>query len=421
MAYIGKSPTGTGVRSRYYYTASGGETSLSGADDNSSTLSFSDGAYVDVYLNGVLLVAGTDYNTSTANTISGLSALTANDIAEILVYDIFTVADTVSAANGGTFSGDVLFGDNVKAQFGAGNDLQIYHDGSASYVSDQGIGNLKVLGTNIELKNAADTASYLVASNGGTVQLYNNGAKKLETSSTGVTVTGTVTATSFSGDGSNLTGITSSGAYDLNGEALTLDADGDTKITADTDDRVDFDVAGTANVLQLNTTNLLHSNGRFGRDSTDYIHFTGAAINVYLDGNHRAQFASAGQLILDGEGGSNIKVDVRQGSAKQWVSLEIIGANAVRDSYNNTSISDVRTGLVQIVIGNNMNNAQFAVSTSTEGTFENTTGANGRTGDASIQKNGTFNTTTYELNHKDSNDFVFDSNRTGGVVHGDLA
>lgn len=107
MPYIGKSPTGTGVRSRYYFTATGGETSLSGASDSGATLSFTDGNYVDVSLNGVALVAGTDYNTTTANTIGGLSALSASDIVEILVYDIFTVADTVPASSGGTFSGGV--------------------------------------------------------------------------------------------------------------------------------------------------------------------------------------------------------------------------------------------------------------------------------------------------------------------------
>lgn len=107
MAYIGKSPTGTGVRSRYYFTATAGATSLSGADDNSNTLVFSDGNYVDVSLNGIALVAGTDYNTSTANTIGGLSALSASDIVEVVVYDIFTVADTVSAKDGGTFSGAI--------------------------------------------------------------------------------------------------------------------------------------------------------------------------------------------------------------------------------------------------------------------------------------------------------------------------
>jgi hypothetical protein len=115
MAYIGKSPTGTGVRQRYYFTATGGETSLSGTDDNGLTLVFSDGNYVDVSLNGIALVAGTDYNTSTANTIGGLSALSASDIVEVVVYDIFTVADTVSAANGGTFSGNVTVNGTMTA------------------------------------------------------------------------------------------------------------------------------------------------------------------------------------------------------------------------------------------------------------------------------------------------------------------
>ena len=98
MPYIGKSPTGSGVRQRYHFTATGGETSLSGADDNSKTLKFTDGEYVDVYLNGILLVQGTDYGVSTANTISSLAALAANDIVEVVVYDIYNVAKINSEA-----------------------------------------------------------------------------------------------------------------------------------------------------------------------------------------------------------------------------------------------------------------------------------------------------------------------------------
>ena len=127
MAYIGKSPTGTGVRQRYYFTATGGETSLSGTDDNGLTLSYSDGAYVDVLLNGIELVAGTDYNTSTANTIAGLAALSASDVVTVTVYDIFTVADTVSAKDGGTFSGNVGL---------AGNELILDADGDTSITAD---------------------------------------------------------------------------------------------------------------------------------------------------------------------------------------------------------------------------------------------------------------------------------------------
>ena len=110
MPYIGKSPQ-FGVRSRFYYTqSSAGGPSVSGSDDNGKTLKFSDGEFVDVMLNGVTLVAGTDYITSTANTIGSLAALSNGDVVEDVVYDIFTVADTVSAKDGGTFSGNVAMG-----------------------------------------------------------------------------------------------------------------------------------------------------------------------------------------------------------------------------------------------------------------------------------------------------------------------
>jgi hypothetical protein len=135
MAYLGKTPS-QAVRSRYYYTATGGETSLSGADDNSNVLTFTDGNYVDVSLNGATLVAGSDYNTTTTNTIGGLAALTASDIVEVLVYDTFSVF-------GGNMAADLNFKDNVKANFGTGNDLQIFHDGSNSIIRDAGTGSLK--------------------------------------------------------------------------------------------------------------------------------------------------------------------------------------------------------------------------------------------------------------------------------------
>ena len=135
MAYLGKTPS-QAVRSRYYYTATGGETSLSGADDNSNVLTFTDGNYVDVSLNGATLVAGSDYNTTTANTIGGLVALTASDVVEVVVYDTFSVF-------GGNMAADLNFKDNVKANFGTGNDLQIFHDGSNSIIRDAGTGSLK--------------------------------------------------------------------------------------------------------------------------------------------------------------------------------------------------------------------------------------------------------------------------------------
>ena len=112
MPYLGRSTDGFGVRDRFVFTASGGETSLSGSDDNSRTLKYQDGTYIDVFMNGVLLLRGTDYNTTTANTIGGLASLAANDIVEIIVYDVFSVANTV-AQTGGTYTGDVAFSTNL--------------------------------------------------------------------------------------------------------------------------------------------------------------------------------------------------------------------------------------------------------------------------------------------------------------------
>jgi len=112
MPYLGRSNTGFGIRDRFQFTASGSETTISGSDDNGRTLKFSDGKYVDVYLNGVYLDSANDYNTSTANTIGGLTALTANDYMEIVSYDIFSVADVVPAS-GGTFSGNVTASSNL--------------------------------------------------------------------------------------------------------------------------------------------------------------------------------------------------------------------------------------------------------------------------------------------------------------------
>ena len=113
MAYIGRTTDGFGVRQRFLFTPDAGATSVSGTDANGATLTFSDSVYMDVFLNGVLLKAGTDYNTNTANTIAGLTETVANDEVTVLVYDIFTTADMVSATSGGTFTGNVNFSGNI--------------------------------------------------------------------------------------------------------------------------------------------------------------------------------------------------------------------------------------------------------------------------------------------------------------------
>ena len=59
-----------------------------------------------MYLNGVLLVQGDDYSLG-ANTITGLTALSASDVVEVISYDVFNVVDTVPASTGGEFFGGI--------------------------------------------------------------------------------------------------------------------------------------------------------------------------------------------------------------------------------------------------------------------------------------------------------------------------
>src|SRR6056300_502121 len=93
MPYIGKSPT-NGVRNRFQYQATAGQTTFSGADDNALTLTYSDTLYMDVYQNGILLVPGDDYTATTGTTVVLVQAASLNDIIEMVVYDTFTVADS---------------------------------------------------------------------------------------------------------------------------------------------------------------------------------------------------------------------------------------------------------------------------------------------------------------------------------------
>ncbi len=100
-----------------------------------------------------------------------------------------------------TGTDDILFPDSAKAMFGAGSDLQIYHDGSNSYISDQGTNDLKVLATDFQLKNAADNEFMMTAVTDGAVTMYHNNAAKIATTSSGVDVTGTVTSDGLTVDG----------------------------------------------------------------------------------------------------------------------------------------------------------------------------------------------------------------------------
>jgi len=142
---------------------------------------------------------GTGFVRVTGDTMTGNLTVPTVDINGGTIDGTVIGGTTPAAGNftTGSFTGDVSFGDNDKAIFGAGSDLQIYHAGSASYIDDVGTGSLNVRGTNLFLRDASDN---LMAGGiaGAEFRLYYDSATysdpKLATTSTGVDVTGTITS-----------------------------------------------------------------------------------------------------------------------------------------------------------------------------------------------------------------------------------
>jgi len=106
MAYIGKSPS-SGIRNRFIYTATAGQTTFSGADDENRTLSYTDGHFTDVYLNGVKLDKS-DYTATSGTSVVLDEGAAVDDILEVVAFDTFSVFN-------GEFSADVTVGGTLTA------------------------------------------------------------------------------------------------------------------------------------------------------------------------------------------------------------------------------------------------------------------------------------------------------------------
>jgi len=232
----GSSVNGTAARFKFVATAS--QTAFTGTDANGVTLAY-DAGYIDVYLNGVHLDPS-DYTATDGSSITLASGAAAGDELYVVAFGTFTLANhytrtevdgllgSIDATNlkdssdnvvVDASSGNMVLGDNKKAIFGAGSDLQIYHDSvtNNSYIAEAGIGDLVFQGTNIRLQNTSG-GYYVRAYNGGAVNLYHNNAAKLATTSTGVDVTGAITV-----NGSALEAGAKEGIFWENGQTVTSD------------------------------------------------------------------------------------------------------------------------------------------------------------------------------------------------------
>ncbi|MGB2046282.1 MAG: hypothetical protein ACPHUD_11155, partial [Porticoccaceae bacterium] len=195
---------------RYSYTATAGQTVFAATYD---------AGYVDVFLNGVKQLVGTDVTATSGTSVVFASGTTVNDIVEIVGYGTFVLADHLTQTQsdaryvqvaGDTMTGDLSFGDNDKAIFGAGSDLSIYHNSSNnhSYISEGGSGDLLITtnGSGIKLqKNNGE--NMIKALTDGAVSLYYDNQDKLSTTATGISVSGSL---NVSGGESIINGYTNS-------------------------------------------------------------------------------------------------------------------------------------------------------------------------------------------------------------------
>ena len=154
-------------------------------------------------------------------------------------------------------NGDVLLGDDNKAIFGDGSDLQIYHDGSNSYIQDAGTGNLILKGANIEITTGAGNKYFQGAAN--IARLYHTNNEKLATTSTGIDVTGTaaadaVTISPSSGDAT----LTLSSNASQPWEVYSPDSSNDLRFKSDSTDYVTIDTSGNLGIGTTSPSSVLH-------------------------------------------------------------------------------------------------------------------------------------------------------------------
>ena len=216
---------------------------------------------------------------------------------------------------GSAMTGDLTFGDNDKAMFGASSDLQIWHDGTNSYIKDHGTGDLVIQATDqIKFKKADGSEYHAIFADGGSVDLYYAGVEKFKTTNTGIQVTG------------NIANASGDFTLDVAGN-LSLDADGGSvffkdagteffkirntgsdvqiySVRSDADikfEGVDGGVGITALTLDMSAAGAATFNGRITADAGIDID------NIIIDGstitsNTHLNLDIVGDLIIDVDG-----------------------------------------------------------------------------------------------------------------------
>ena len=186
------------------------------------------------------------------------------------------------------------FADNAKGVFGAGDDLQIYHDGTNSYIENN-TNELFIQGDGITLRSDTGTETYIAADLNGAVELYHDNSKKLETTATGVTITG-----SLAMDGLHLDDNEKLTLGDSSSPDLEIFHNGSNSFISDTGtgslviNGTQINIQNAANdavlaeFIQAGAVNLYHNgSGKFATDA-DGVNVTGqidVSTNANVSGN----------------------------------------------------------------------------------------------------------------------------------------
>ena len=196
LTYGAQVVTGYGITGAGGINITGVATANSFSGNWSGALSVTDTTASSSTSTGALIVSGGAGIAKSVYVGGNLDVTGAVSVGGTLTYEDVTNVDSVGVI---TARDDIkIVTDSKKLIVGAGGDLEVYHDGTHSYITNT-TGDLKItdtsamiLATNaLRLRNGAGDEEMIVADNGDGVDLYFNNSKKFETTNTGVTVTGT--------------------------------------------------------------------------------------------------------------------------------------------------------------------------------------------------------------------------------------
>jgi len=225
-------------------------------------------------------------------------------------------------------------GDNVKAKFGDGDDLQIYHDATDSIILDNGTGNLRILCENFRLQDPTEAETYITADRDGAVGLRFNDSQKLATTNTGIDVTGTVVSdgmsTNTAGTSNFIAGVNAGNSIASGGNYNTVVGD----------------EAGTAITIGSNNTLI----GTFSGDAIS-TSSSNTAVGSYsmtnmTDGNNNVAVGTSA-LDLDTKGNYSVAVGRNALGSQNFTSL----TNTHNTALGYNAGLNVTTGIQNTILG----------------------------------------------------------------------